>query len=137
MKTILTRGQMVIDIVTLLPLPRILSGVLKPESCNLLYFIKVLRMTSGFNLFNHQTFSAKMKEFQKKRVRAKLKKVTLEEFEERNEDIARISEIVLASKIIRLIAQVLILLCLSYFSGMFWFIVSYLQVLLRDERSTN
>jgi len=51
------------------------------------------------------------------------------DFEERNEDIARISQIVLASKVVNLLAYVLLLLFLSFYSGLFWYVISYSQIL--------
>jgi len=102
-----------------------LHNKLPTEFVRLLILLKVIRLITAFKLLSHKTYIKEVKSIVGMRVKAIIEKNKKEENEEDlNKDHNYISFVVLTSHILKTLYLVLLLLCVSYFSGLLWYLLS-------------
>ena len=87
------QGRLLRDLIAIFPFTEILKGLLSERICNLMYFLKVIRIYHGFELLDYKSYKNQLLEGQKKRVNGLL--TDKETAEEKNKDSAKLSQIVL------------------------------------------
>mmetsp|Transcript_5468 Transcript_5468/g.8509 ORF Transcript_5468/g.8509 Transcript_5468/m.8509 type:complete len:306 (+) Transcript_5468:1462-2379(+) len=108
------------DIIAIIPFPTLFQGILNQRVCDLMHSIKVVRLYHGFDLLDYKTYKKQITLAQTRRLNNLVKDDLLAD--NRHIDSARMSQIMLVSILIKIFRLVIIMTCLSYFTGLIWYI---------------
>ena len=86
--------------------------------------MKAIRINKGFELLDHRAVANIMKEKQKRRI---LRYIRRRE-NDPSRDITKISSMVLLTQILKTARLFMVIICLSYFVGMFWYMISHISM---------
>lgn len=111
------RGEFLFDLIPLIPLVALDLGGYE----RLFYLIKIIRLVNGFQVFSVPVIMEKIKLLNKKRLMTIIENdpVLAENVDEDNN---KISALIFTNFTIKIVKLVIIILNISYFIGMFWYI---------------
>ena len=115
------RGSFFYDFIPLIPLRILLWGI-KAKHRKLLYFSKLIRLRNGFKYLSHKVFMKGIKSTVHKRV-AKIIESDPKLANSKVKDNNFVSLIILVSHIVKTFQLILTILCISYFFGIFWYVL--------------
>ena len=119
------QGRFILDFITMLPLYRIFADI--TDYARLFYLIRVTRLYRGLELLNTQSLMKKVKSMVNKRINHIIgndQYAAIDKIKDQN----YISVIVVFSYSIRIFKLLVILISMSYFTGLFWYIFAEIQL---------
>mmetsp|Transcript_37046 Transcript_37046/g.56801 ORF Transcript_37046/g.56801 Transcript_37046/m.56801 type:complete len:312 (+) Transcript_37046:173-1108(+) len=114
------QGRLLLDLVAVFPFPSMFEGLLSPATAQLLYFLKIVRLYHGFQLLDYHRYKTQLKEAQVRRIQKKIALGTM--VEDPLKDMTHVTPIMFLTQVLRILRLIIILLCLSYFTGVVWFL---------------
>ena len=115
------KGRFSVDMATIFPFDFFLKDWLSVEYLRLFLLIKLLRLYTGFELLDYKVFMMQIKRLVNSRIQS-----IIESDPERAlsqvVDQAKITQLILMQYFLKSVQLIMILVCLSYMTGMLWLI---------------
>lgn len=109
------------DFLGIIPFQMILDGKIDLKYSRLLYLIKLTRLYNGYQLLSYNVYMKEVKNLYHKKLQNIIKEGS-EQAHDVIKDNTNISKIVLISYMIKISLLLITLGCISYFTGLIWFI---------------
>jgi len=118
------RGKFLFDFITAIPFFFLLDQSISQELLRLCLLLKVTRLATAFKLLDHNSYIREVKAIVGRRIMKMIEKDKIEHNEDLTKDRNYISFVLLTSRILKTAYLILLLLSVSYFAGLLWYLLS-------------